>query len=1173
MTFNTALSAAQQTKLRSGGYAVDQRVSLFSNRVVFECQVNVDLTLGVVFAAFTWNNTLIGAYTNVEVGQTIWVSPVNDITKWIWRGRVRLAPGAATIYCNETQANWAVGYYVFVTDTFEVWDRLSRPTADVPPQQRVDFDETYHLMRPGIQGLQYVYAGAADPVSGKFRIALNLTGVAYESGSSISSWLITPRAGQATLVSGSYSSAVATFDLDPTTMSTWGETWFTVTVTDLNSNTLTRHCGVKITNASHPADLNFTNVDITADIARGWSARCPAFSGVDSVLPWTLTVVWRAQEQFNNVVGALGALSNIDFIGYLRKDDPKVSGDAHYGVLSDTTFELVDVAHRMASTEMQLLGIFNDTTAAWDHINNATIQRAIWHCLTNHSTVATLVDVAWDTFLSDNRYLFPDFSTQGQNLLSAMNGIAAQVNAALEFGPDGAIEVNRDLRQTNAATRSAAVTVASFNANGGGSDDCIVIGSSRTYEPKIGVLDANGAGNVVPPVYQSRAPGLAQGISQGKGTLANQILAQPATGLATQTEINQRGGNQFEIENEQETLTCDFDGGYGTFMIPSRAQWFTFATSTNLAGPGGINRIIYDTSIRWQLESIHSTTDNLRGARKVTATFRRESPIGLPGYSVIIPPQPTATVLPFPTIPPAFGIDPIILPPLGIITPPIDPLPTKPAGVTPTVDWTASQAWISINYPGMVTPTRWEITPTTLGAFAIQHVIADLADLSVKTTPVYLLASDGTNSAVWYTKDALQKPPVWTQGANVTGVFKLIRLTQTPGSIEIYTPQGVTGAAYTYDFSTGQQGWVISTNGGSNNGVYVSGAGFQTADVTISPTADRIAAIDLHSPPANITSISVLLDYQQGITDDVNQPTVNLIGFTLWRFGGAGPVFPNGSNEFANWSGAAQSPSVLSLAVRTDYSGGGSFVGFSGSATIRKVYLNGSVTGAQSALSTNYGATFATPVTVGSPGPGASGGFDVQHGGTVSFAASDQNINKATTLGGAYSAFLATTGAEPIVILLPWWKWGQSTSGTKNTGTTPDFIYGTSAAISGETLWCVVGSTATAVSPKIAGAAGVPVGPNCLTTWAGTRIAGLFNFSGTVHLMTGVITNPGTPAITWTDQGALAGTYIRGAYFAKVANPLFIAGAAAEWYSANYGASVNTRTPPTGTLLGLEPCG
>lgn len=1186
MTFNSAITTPQYTKLRASQYQAAHNISLYSNRVVFSCQCFTDLTSAINYAAFGWHNTLAGASSAVEVGQTILVSLTNDITQWTWRLRVRLTPtntgSGGTISCNETDAHIPLNAYLFFIDTFEVWDCLSRPTLATPPVQLEDFEQAYQNLLPSITGLSYQYAGEADASSGKLRVVLAMTGTAMASGATISSWLVTPRAGQATLISGSYSSATVTFDLDPSTMTTWGETWFTVALTDSNGNVLTRHSGVKITNNSHPPDVGFENIDLTNDLQRGWSAKLPAFQGVNSVLAWTLGVVWRSEEVYGTTAGALGATSNIDFVGYLIKDNPTAAGDPTYTVISQTTFDMVDVAARLANIEMQLIGMFLDVSPVlWDHITNLTVRRGIWHVLTRHSTAVFLVDVQFDTLLSDDSYLFPILSTQGQNSLAVCNGIAAQVNAALEFGPDGTIIVTRDARFLTAAQRNALVTVASFNAQGA-SDDCTVLNVQRSYEPVIGVLDGNGAisdTNSNVQVFQSRSPGAAQGMAQGTATLANQILIASQTAAAAQAELNQRNGNQYEILNSQETITLDFPDGYN-FFIASHGQWYTLNATVDMVGPNGVQRITYTTAVRWLLEQVHYALSPATGERKPQVTLRRETRIGDPGFTVQIPPQPSASLLPFSFTPIAFpGFDFMLTPPEGITAPPALPVPTAPAasgGGTPALLWTTTRLFLSFNYAHLASPAYADITPSTLGAFTIREAIVDLLGTTLGAVPVYCLASDGTNSAVWYCANAAQAVPVWTQGALISGVYTIVRLTKTAGAILVYGPSvgsGATALPITLDFTAGQQGFVLGDPkgviGSPNNGFWVSGHGFES-DNTQPPLNLLLSFYITGLPNLTISSITVTI---KNVVNNTAPTGLYLQSGGVWSGGYAmnGHTGNAGTTVTDTTTGAGLPVANITGIQLTFFSGSSAYP--PDALEVPTLVISGtgnfpSSANSQVAYSTNYGATFATALVIAGT-PGSVAGFDTQHGGTASFAAAATALYKATTLGGAYSSFLTALGANPLVILIPWAIWGSTA--TKNTTATPDFIYGTDATVSGDTLWCVVGSTKTAVTPKISGTPGIPVGANCLTTWLGTRIAGLFSFSGTVHLMTGVITNSGTPAITWTDRGAFAGLYIRGQYYAKSAGPLYLDGSGGAKYTADYGANLYTRTPPATSLLGIEP--
>lgn len=97
---------------------------------------------------------------------------------------------------------------------------------------------------------------------------------------------------------------------------------------------------------------------------------------------------------------------------------------------------------------------------------------------------------------------------------------------------------------------------------------------------------------------------------------------------------------------------------------------------------------------------------------------------------------------------------------------------------------------------------------------AINQVAFNPIPSSSGQVGAYLLAYDGANSYVYYTSDVLAQPVSWIQGASVSGQYKTIRLTKTPGSIRIYSPSngGNHVEAYSNDYGAS---WTTVTVGAS----------------------------------------------------------------------------------------------------------------------------------------------------------------------------------------------------------------------------------------------------------------------------------------------------------------------------------------------------------------------
>lgn len=216
------------------------------------------------------------------------------------------------------------------------------------------------------------------------------------------------------------------------------------------------------------------------------------------------------------------------------------------------------------------------------------------------------------------------------------------------------------------------------------------------------------------------------------------------------------------------------------------------------------------------------------------------------------------------------------------------------------------------------------------------------------------------------------------------------------------------------------------------------------------------------------------------------------------------------------------------------------------------------------AYSSDYGATFSAPVTVGTAAASV-GGFDVEHNGTVTYATMALKTRKASTLGGAYSDD-QSFDTSPMLIEIPW---GKRNSSVLNTGANPEYIVGLSGPDgSGNTLYWIVSGSPVDITPVIGGFAGIPAGPDSLCTWLGKYVAFLGIFNGTKKLVTS--TNGGT---SWTDRGADDALYLRLRRLAKSPGQLYPAGATLK-YTSTFGATLISKPKPNSSdLVFFEPVG
>lgn len=1104
-SFNAALSGSDYTLLRGGSYAGDYLITLCANRIVLAGQVDSALESTQAWAAFAYNNVTQGSYTDVEVGQVLIISSTNDITKAEFRGRIRSAPDASIIRCNESSQDFSIGAYFWVIDTFDVNYKLSRP--DSAGTEFVDYNVAYTGPEPMVVGLRTAYVDYVDSGTGKMRVAFDVSSsYATVPSGSISSYQFTFAAGTYTVISGSLSSSAVTVDFDP------GEQWGKLVITDSAGIAKTRHFYINAHDASNPPNLDFEGAQITGDLSRGWALTVPAFDGVDDLLRDTFCVVWRANEIYGGTAGELYPTNNIAFTGWFQREDDEARADQTASIVEDARFEFTGIGPRMARLTAQLLAItLSGSPSAWGELASATPWRAICHFLSRYTTVANLSDVDFSD--KSDTFLFPAFSTQGGNVFNAVGGIAGQINALLETAPDGRIQINRNAEYLDSTQRSTLVTVGSFTT------EDVVPPTTRTLEENrsIGKVDADGAtynsvtGQVT--VFTARAPGIAQGEAAGSSTLGAQILTYNSNPFNVLDELRQRVGNAYEVGNNSETLSVEFPDGYAPIFIPSKGQLFAF-TLAALTG-SGVNRIVYTTATKWTLESVTIGRPG-NGATSVRCNFRKLNRVGDLGDNTTLPPQ-NSLPDPAPDLgEPAFsyedpdvmfpeaGLEPAEANPVQLLPPPGQALATNGQTVIAS---NGTNAWLLKNFIALKKPQAVDVTPSDLGSYTIKAVLFDPFSTST-SVGAYILASDGTNSAVWYTANVAAALPTWTKGADVSGVYTVMRACSAANTIAIYSPAATGGGTWseTFDFTASDGGF--QTSSPAYIGTYTPGVGWEDAF----DTGWRRIEIYRDFASSTITGASM---HWSGVAGSQNDSS----GTPDWQYSARitinsaiqahASAWPTMSPSPIAFSGASLTTTRIILAMIASQDTLGTDKG--GSGLITRLTVTGTGTnpfggtsgGAVVRVSSTNGSSWTTGIDVGTS-PGSVGGFDTQRAGANSFAASDGKVRRATTLGGAYSDYYAPTGgAQAACVIVPYYKWGSIS--TKNTNAThPDIVVGLTAAdgSSRTLLWIEGGASPGTVHDITPVASYVFDSPNAITTSYGKYIATAGKVSSTYTLRT-----------------------------------------------------------------------
>lgn len=820
--------------------------------------------------------------------------------------------------------------------------------------------------------------------------------------------------------------------------------------------------------------------------------------GVDSTFDGTYIVTASSGTTFTYQktaanVGSTSAtgtamvnLNNVDFVGWLGSESDALKGDAQYSVQTGANFEFMSIGARMARLWTEQLSFEdNDAPTKNGQIVNLNPWRAIWHLLSRYTTVADVCEVNFSNH-ADTDFLFPVIPVPEETVQSAINAPAAQINAIPSYAPWGPIAINRQVAYLSTGERGALTTAGSFEAQD-------LLEAPRTFSalPDVSKVDAvglfvnTGSGVISLPAPQSRAPGYAPGEAAGTETLDNQIL-QPQPDFATAlTELELRAGSDLNFKNTKVFLDCTFPDGYVACQFtPSRDQLYTF-TLTAVGGPNGVNRIEYTTADKWTVDTVSVGHDQRLGRFVVRVRFRLVSPIGDAGddttnYYV----APGTTVDPLPDLGfPAFNFEfpEVLFPDVGLLPSQVAPaqlLPPKGKALkldgSEILVWSTTRVFYERNVIALTTPTAIEITPPDLGSFIIQQCV-----VATNPTPyaagAYLLAYDGTDSAVWYNPNiaAPFASMNWTKGTAYTGHYTVIRVTKTPHAIMMYTPGTGSGASFDYDddFSTGSHGWSVIT--------YGTYSGTRWDSVATGGGVGNNQQLSITKPiSGTVTQIDIYYTTGQG----AGSPTP---GTRLLQPGGS---LNTGTGTFHD----TFTPGLAGSAVNAflDTAGGGTPPLGNYISRIRTQGV-ASTGNAKVRYSTNDGSTFGAEVDVSLPPTGFMGGFDIQRAGTVSYAAAAGKVYKATTLGGTYSLwYTVPSSGNPTCIIIPYYKRNSSVINTSTS--TPDALIGCD---DGTWSWIDgVAATATDIEPTNNLLCD---NPNAITTRYGKNIALFGDLTGT----------------------------------------------------------------------------
>ena len=1086
MSFPSAQGSTNLTKMRGSAYDADQFMLLCSNTVVFAARVNGAPT-GKTYAQLTFDTVTTGAYTDLEVGMTVYLSRTGDIKNTYFRGRVRKTPTSSILYVNENSESITDNDYIFVVRDWALHPKFARVVGS---NYYKDFDKTYAHPAPIVTIIQSAYVGIADAGTDLFTQAFAANAIPVASGATVSNYLFAIPSG-VSVVSGSLSTSNVTLSF-PTRQE---EYWVTLTVTDSNSVATVMHFPVW----SIPADLSttiavgFDGATVEGGLDSGWNATVNAFEGVSDVLDQTLAVLFEV-ENYSGTTGSL--VTDIKFVGRFRRDTNSNTSDEQASRLLSSSFEIEGIASQLSRMPMEKIkAVIKSSPTVWDEIKDLTPWRAVCHFLATHTTFFNVNSmIIQDT---TNTYTYPSFPVNGQSVFDAIKDILFSVNSNIEWSSSGIGWLMKDLRYDTPSHRASGTVLIDFDIQ-----DALSV--NLEYQHVNPVAQINGAGgsystsNGQELVVFAKWPGITAGQGFSIEAFNRQIIDKDLSKTAAAVILRKLIGYHAAVLNNRFRLSVEFPDQYN-WIIPTRGQWYRWILS--VSDQDGL-RHDFTTSKRWICESVTITHDNTTASKTIQATFSTEAD-AVDGQDY--EPPASGSIVPVDSVIPVDNVYDN-WPDLSVVIG--DTPPANSGSSTTTVapmdgsvqiavtNGSESHGWVTRE--GLLPSPRYVPLDPPL---ATGEYITDAKLAALGLLDAYFLATDGTTSHVYYTDNVLKNAQDWVTSADITGEFTDIRTTAVDGSLLIKGNTATSDIEH-WDLTTDTHGGSIPPAGGTATFGFGSFGGTGLASSSTPNGGGIYFAAASWAGLTNVTTLTLHFSSDvasHGVFDLVVNSSGGVIGSPSYQGSdGTGYVyqwtFTNENFTTFNLYSALAAQYYLDW-VEWEYS-------------LTPSYLV--------AYSSDHGATFATPIAAG------AGRIDTEKVGNPSLIGATTQVKIATTLGGSYSNYgsAVPTGTQPTAIHIPHYEFGSTT--VKNISTiTPEFLMA-SNVLSGtnEALWKVTvgGNTFTSITPLSGGQYGIAISNDCITMpWrSGAIILALLDFGGTRKIARSL--NSGS---SWTFSSAL----------------------------------------------------
>lgn len=419
---------------------------------VFKARVNFAGTVTYPVTTLTFDTVTVGAYTDIEIDQTLWLGTAEGLDD-LGRCRVQGTATSTTIPVGRVSEGYEHGQltvqdnaYITVFANYEVWAKIPYMPDDGTQYKDANIAVgSYTTTEPPVANCGPGFAATIDAVTSK--ITVSFTGVnslAIADGATISSYAWDIADG--TVSSGSTSAMEVTVTFPA------GFRWVALTVTDSNSKTHTARCPIL---AVDPADdvrigVFNANADLTPS-GQSWDIEIKQDIPQSTYPDGCLVMVWQGEPI------APADRSHMRLIGWHQTDDANTRS-SRTGNERSTSLHVVDVAGRL----MTLPGFSQEVDKAttpdkWSEMTSPTMFKYLHYLLQWHSTALALADYLPAGRGSD--YPFVTFASDGASLFEQVNDLAKKIlpDHLVTCNQQGQLKIWPDPMLQDAADRTSTV--------------------------------------------------------------------------------------------------------------------------------------------------------------------------------------------------------------------------------------------------------------------------------------------------------------------------------------------------------------------------------------------------------------------------------------------------------------------------------------------------------------------------------------------------------------------------------------------------------------------------------------------------------------------------------------------------------------------------------------------